>query len=401
MKKLFTLIAAAFVAVGMNAQTIVFDAYADKTAEGAADDLVIEVDGFKAELDGGNKAKIAAKSLTFVEEGATTAENKEQFSYQYNPGGGITKTSGERSLKLTVPAAGTLYVYPRSGNNTATDRTVTITQNGTAIVDAKVVSDANFTTVINEATYYYSIKAEVAKGEIFITTNNAINFSGFKFVAAEGDEPGDEPGEEPTTQEGTYDFETAAKALENSNENFPTYDGVRIFNVQNPSWINIEKMTLTQLETNGRFAAEARTSNGFNLRKAGGDWNGLNSGYAAVRYFSILDLKAGDKVTITYNQGALENYTRDGSATITGLADAAAIVSGTEYTIAANGRFDMKTGTEKVNIQKIVIGSTTGIQNVAAATKAQDGKMYNLAGQEVGKGFKGIAIMNGRKVIIK
>lgn len=153
----------------------------------------------------------------------------------------------------------------------------------------------------------------------------------------------------------TYDFEAAADALENSNENYPTYDGTRIFNVQNPSWIDIQKMTLTQLETNGRFAAEARNANGFNLRKSGADWKGLNSGYAAVRYFSILDLKAGDKVTITYNQGALSNYNRDGSATITGLADAAAIVSGTEYTIAADGRFDIKTGTDKVNIQKIVI----------------------------------------------
>ncbi|MBR2203124.1 MAG: hypothetical protein IJ914_02840 [Prevotella sp.] len=159
----------------------------------------------------------------------------------------------------------------------------------------------------------------------------------------------------------TYDFEAAAKALEDANEHYPTYDGTRIFNVENPGWVNIEKMTLTQIDVNGRFAAEARSSSGFNLLKGGNNGNGLNSGYAAERYFSILDLKAGDKVTITYNQGALNNYTRDGSATITGLADAAAIVSGTEYTIAADGRFDMKTGTAKVNIQKIVIASSVPV----------------------------------------
>ena len=156
----------------------------------------------------------------------------------------------------------------------------------------------------------------------------------------------------------TYDFEAAANELSDASENYPTYDGTRIFNVQNPSWINIEKMTFTQIELNGRFAAEARSTNGFNLRKAGGEWNGLNSGFAAVRYFSILDLEVGEIVTITYNQGALNVYSRDGSANI-GLSDGEAIVSGTAYTVTTAGRLDIKTGTDKVNIKKVVIEKPT------------------------------------------
>jgi hypothetical protein len=32
---------------------------------------------------------------------------------------------------------------------------------------------------------------------------------------------------------------------------------------------------------------------------------------------------------------------------------------------------------------------------------AQDGKCFNLAGQQVGKGYKGIVIKNGKKMVIK
>lgn len=42
----------------------------------------------------------------------------------------------------------------------------------------------------------------------------------------------------------------------------------------------------------------------------------------------------------------------------------------------------------------------TGINNITAA-KAQNGVRYNLAGQRVGKDFKGIVIENGKKMIVK
>lgn len=46
--------------------------------------------------------------------------------------------------------------------------------------------------------------------------------------------------------------------------------------------------------------------------------------------------------------------------------------------------------------------STTGIDNVKSSpATAEDGKMYNLAGQQVGKDFKGIVIMNGKKFLNK
>ena len=46
-------------------------------------------------------------------------------------------------------------------------------------------------------------------------------------------------------------------------------------------------------------------------------------------------------------------------------------------------------------------GATTGIDAVKTVDAQFDGKIYNLAGQEVTKSYKGIVIKNGKKVVIK
>lgn len=54
-------------------------------------------------------------------------------------------------------------------------------------------------------------------------------------------------------------------------------------------------------------------------------------------------------------------------------------------------------------IQKITVkdGGGAGIAAVKAANKFAGTQMYNLAGQKVGKDYKGIVIMNGKKVVLK
>ena len=47
-----------------------------------------------------------------------------------------------------------------------------------------------------------------------------------------------------------------------------------------------------------------------------------------------------------------------------------------------------------------LVTTTTGISNIESV-KLQDGKAFNLAGQQVGKGYKGIVIKNGKKMVIK
>ena len=63
---------------------------------------------------------------------------------------------------------------------------------------------------------------------------------------------------------------------------------------------------------------------------------------------------------------------------------------------------DSKAQTVKIkSIKRIISSATTGISKVENLKVAQDGKCFNLAGQQVGKGYKGIVIKNGKKVVVK
>ena len=49
----------------------------------------------------------------------------------------------------------------------------------------------------------------------------------------------------------------------------------------------------------------------------------------------------------------------------------------------------------------LVTGASTGISNIENLEVAKAGKIFNLAGQQVGKGYKGLVIKNGKKVVVK
>lgn len=62
---------------------------------------------------------------------------------------------------------------------------------------------------------------------------------------------------------------------------------------------------------------------------------------------------------------------------------------------------DSNAQTVKIKSIKRVTTTATGISKVENLEVAKDGKSFNLAGQQVGKGYKGIVIKNGKKVVIK
>ena len=62
---------------------------------------------------------------------------------------------------------------------------------------------------------------------------------------------------------------------------------------------------------------------------------------------------------------------------------------------------DSKAQTVKIKSIKRVTTTTTGISKVENLKVAQDGKSFNLAGQQVGKNYKGVVIKNGKKMVIK
>lgn len=63
---------------------------------------------------------------------------------------------------------------------------------------------------------------------------------------------------------------------------------------------------------------------------------------------------------------------------------------------------DGVTQTVKIkSAKRIITNTTTGISKVENLEVAKDGKSFNLAGQQVGKNYKGVVIKNGKKMVIK
>ncbi len=81
------------------------------------------------------------------------------------------------------------------------------------------------------------------------------------------------------------------------------------------------------------------------------------------RNFSILDLKAGETLTITYTGGGLKVT---GTSILSGLSANDSPVSGTQYTVTANGRVDLTTTANSTYIQNVNISKAE--QNIGGAT---------------------------------
>lgn len=176
MKKFFTLIAVAAMALTANAQLISFGT---KDAPATLQESY-NVDGFiLTRVDANNKHAIDGNPATFG-----TAAAPVKFETRLKTGG---KSSSNNSMKLTIPADGTLKVYVRTGSNSATDRTLVLTQNGTELYN-KVVKESDVTETIPQeegdpVKVYPVIAVAVVAGEVEVTYPvNSLNFYGFELT---------------------------------------------------------------------------------------------------------------------------------------------------------------------------------------------------------------------------
>lgn len=124
-----------------------------------------------------------------------------------------------------------------------------------------------------------------------------------------------------------------------------------------------------------RFAVGPTSRNteggtGFRFRTSG-DWKGLWAQYAD-RNFSILDLKKGDKVTLTISKNESTLKFVDGDA----------VVSGQEYTATADGTMDF-VSTGGVYIESVTI-ETKGLAVSIGIIPAADPKVYDFVQAEEG-----------------
>ena len=179
MKKIFTLIAAALLAVGAQAQKIVFTeaVEAGQVGEISNGDFKIAV------TDPDSKVLIDKNSQYFG-----TADAYEKYDYRINTKGKSSST--KNFITATVPSAGKLVLGARSGKTGDTSRSLTVKDGeGTALLDAFVLDDANATTAtINDEdkSVFPYVEVELpAEGSYVISYGGAIYFYSLEFVAGD------------------------------------------------------------------------------------------------------------------------------------------------------------------------------------------------------------------------
>lgn len=182
MKKIFTLIAIAMMAVGAQAQTITFT---EVVAKGNMNGKTFGSDGFvltctdTSEKDGAPdpKQEIDANSQYFG-----TASDYTNYTHRLKTGG---KSSSKNCLALSIPTAGTLKIAVRSASSSADDRNMVLTQDGTEIFNQVIKenesTDYETVTIEGESKKVFPIvSVEVAAGTVDITyPKNGINFYAF------------------------------------------------------------------------------------------------------------------------------------------------------------------------------------------------------------------------------
>ena len=145
----------------------------------AGDGVVFSKGEFKlTQVDKNAKTAIDDNSAYFG-----TADNYQKFTHRLKTGGA---SSSKNSLTLTIPSDGTLNVYVRTGSNSATDRNLVLTQDGTELYN-KVVQESDAITVTmgeKDNNVYPVISVEVKAGEVAVGyPTGSLNFYGFEFIA--------------------------------------------------------------------------------------------------------------------------------------------------------------------------------------------------------------------------
>ena len=177
MKKIFTLIAVAAMALSANAQNLL-----TFTQGATASDVTLEDGEFKVNAKSNKSgAAIDANSQYFG-----TAASYEQITTRWKSGG---KGDANVNITITVPSKGTVYIYTRSASSSATDRALVVSQGETELYN-KVIKETEATdyetaTIEGETKKVFPVVAIPAEaGTLNVTwTTNALNFYGFKFVS--------------------------------------------------------------------------------------------------------------------------------------------------------------------------------------------------------------------------
>lgn len=421
MKKFFTLIAMAAVAMGVNAQKITWGE-GDIATAGSLDGKEFVSGDFKlAVTDTDGKVAIDANNAYFG-----TAEESEKLTHRLKSGG---KSSSKNQLTLTIPSAGTLKVFVRTGSNSATDRNIVLTQNEAELYN-QLVLESNAAKVAGfdesdpskETNVYPVISVPVEAGTVIVTyPTGSLNFYGFELVGG-GATPVDA---EVWTVAGGSKLMGSDWSVTDEANLMTTIDGANYTLVKTD--VVLEKGVTYQFKVakDNAWTTSYPSSNyeltveetatytvtfSFNNQTNEVSATAVKTGEAQVaeKVYSVIGNFKGDtNWTIDYDmtKGADGIFT----AVIDGVAagayefkvradhDWSEAYPVSNYSITVDADNAAVTVTFNPDTKEVTaVAGTAGINAVKAE---KNGVKYNLAGQKVNGQYKGVVIVNGRKVV--
>ncbi len=419
MKKIFTLLTMALLAIGASAQKITFSADDIASAGDWSQGKEFSNGDFKITLaDDQKKMAIDANNAYFG-----TADSYEKFTHRLKSGAKSQGAGKLCQISVTIPSNGDLKVYVRTGSNSATDRSLVIAQNGETVfnqviqesqavsveMEENIDADKNPTGATN---VYPVVSVKVTAGTALITfPTGSMNFYGFEFVS-DGTAVIPVDPHAATTWDFTQELSAAdASNLESDNTNWT-------FVTDKNYWEN--NATLVE----GRNVFTALKANGEELDIAKGitfardDNAGLKKSIVRIAPSKFVAVN-GSKITLKLSELAKDDVIRlrfkgagesersltPANATVTdgSLTTADTEVHEVALKTTENGSVTFTT-TNGFQFLAITINTAlpeyTGISVINAETKsAADAPVYNLSGQRVDENYRGVVIKNGKKMI--
>ena len=195
-----------------------------------------------------------------------------------------SKTSDTKSMTITVPNDGKLYIAARSANSSAADRTMALMQGDKEILAPTVIQDADKFTAGDASVFPYVV-VDVKAGDIQVVLNNGINFYGIVYDALEGG---------PAGVDYVWDF-SAPEWVDAMNGS-----GIAA-NTNDSNW---------NLEVNGLKVISGGGSIKWNVSGETYFWQPGGAGTDTKRYFEFTTEVAGKLTVYASNTGGSEDLTR-------------------------------------------------------------------------------------------
>ena len=368
MKKIFTLIVMAVMALGANAETLINYPTAQDgiTASGST-----TFDAVKIKTNTTSVPGIKFSNSYTTDNALNDNYAKLEVEGGFKAGDVVTIAGAFNNSDGTKKSAVDLFVV-------GAEKAITVLFTTQQFVNGKLTDD-------DPVVETYTLEADAEALYLGRNGNTGTIVTTLKVVRGEESEP------EPPTMDGLIDYPTVQDGITVSGST--AFDAVKI-------------------KTNTTSVPGIKFSNSYTTD------NALNDNYAKLEVEG--GFKAGDVVTIAgaFNnsdgtkKSAVDLFVVGAEKAITVLFTTQQFVNGKltdddpvveTYTLEADaealylGR-NGNTGTI-VTTLKVVRGGATAIKNVKVQTA--DGVVYNLAGQKVGNDFKGVVIKEGKKMLQK